>query len=193
MTTPDDVPSSAQRLFATAFYAPIGFGARLVEDLPRGLGKARQTVSNARVVGKMAIKYGTRELKQRLESASVDGEVIRPADIDAAESCDDSGVSETLRSAGNGDAPEPIVDATNDAVLAELDVDAAVDVDAATGFDEVVVGELALPDYDHLPAAHIIGKLHGLTVPERQSIGAYEAAHRGRRTVLGKLAQLDAS
>ncbi|NND75863.1 MAG: hypothetical protein HKN44_12735 [Ilumatobacter sp.] len=49
---------------------------------------------------------------------------------------------------------------------------------------------LALPDYDQLPAAHIVGKLADLTAGERDDIEAYESAHRNRRTVLGRLDQL---
>jgi hypothetical protein len=54
----------------------------------------------------------------------------------------------------------------------------------------VEVEVLALPDYDQLPAAHIVGKLEGLTQLERDSIELYETAGRHRRTVLGKLDQL---
>jgi hypothetical protein len=52
------------------------------------------------------------------------------------------------------------------------------------------VESLALPDYDQLPAAHIVGKLEGLTQVERNVIELYETAGRHRRTVLGKLDQL---
>jgi hypothetical protein len=54
----------------------------------------------------------------------------------------------------------------------------------------VGVEVLALPDYDQLPAAHIVGKLEGLTQSERDNVELYEAAGRHRRTVLGKLDQL---
>lgn len=53
--------------------------------------------------------------------------------------------------------------------------------------------ELALPDYDQLPAAHIVSKLNGLTSTELDAIEAYEMVHRHRRTVLGKIAQLQAT
>jgi hypothetical protein len=53
-------------------------------------------------------------------------------------------------------------------------------------------GELALPDYDQLPASHIVSKLAGLTPSELDAIEAYESANRSRRTVLGKIAQLQA-
>ena len=53
--------------------------------------------------------------------------------------------------------------------------------------------ELALPDYDQLPASHIVSKLAGLTPSELDAIDAYEMANRHRRTVLGKIAQLKVS
>jgi hypothetical protein len=52
------------------------------------------------------------------------------------------------------------------------------------------VESLALPDYDQLPGAHIVGKLEGLTQAERNVIELYEIAGRHRRTVLGKLDRL---
>lgn len=62
--------------------------------------------------------------------------------------------------------------------------------DIAPVIDHVPPQDLALPDYDQLPAAHIVSKLAGLTIAERADIEAYETAHRHRRTVLGKLDQL---
>lgn len=50
--------------------------------------------------------------------------------------------------------------------------------------------ELVLPDYDHLPAAHVVSKLASLTAKERAAIERYELAHRHRRTILGKIDQL---
>ena len=54
------------------------------------------------------------------------------------------------------------------------------------------LAELALPDYDQLPASHIVSKLSGLTPNELDALEAYEMAHRHRRTVLGKILQLKA-
>ena len=65
--------------------------------------------------------------------------------------------------------------------------------EVVTAASHVDAADLALPDYDQLPAAHIVGKLVALTQSERDDIEAYEAAHRHRRTVLGKLDQLRAT
>lgn len=52
--------------------------------------------------------------------------------------------------------------------------------------------ELALPDYDHLPSAHVVAALADLEPDERDTIEAYELAGRHRRTILAKLDQLRA-
>ncbi len=50
---------------------------------------------------------------------------------------------------------------------------------------------LALADYDHLSSAQIVVKLADLETAERQAIEMYELAGRHRRTILGKLDQLN--
>lgn len=61
---------------------------------------------------------------------------------------------------------------------------------SASGIDLPMAETLALPDYDQLPAAHVIAKLPSLSQGEREAIERYETSNRHRRTVLGKLAQL---
>ena len=48
----------------------------------------------------------------------------------------------------------------------------------------------AIPDYETLAAAEIVARLAGLTPSELAGVRSYEAAHRARRTVLAKIAQL---
>lgn len=54
------------------------------------------------------------------------------------------------------------------------------------------VDELAIPDYDSLSALQVVDRLPGLTAGELEAVRAYEAAHRGRKTILNKAAQLQA-
>ena len=51
---PSSAPTPAERAIAAAFYAPIGLGAQLVDDLPAVLNKARQQIVFARFIGKLA-------------------------------------------------------------------------------------------------------------------------------------------
>jgi hypothetical protein len=52
------------------------------------------------------------------------------------------------------------------------------------------VEELPIPDYDELSASQVIERLEGLDADSLEAIRAYEASHRGRNTILGKIAQL---
>jgi hypothetical protein len=88
--------------------------------------------------------------------------------------------------AGNGrPAPSPAPEAPAPAVVPD---EPAVAVDV-----EIVPpsGELAIPDYDSLSASQVVPRLEGLSADERDAVRRYEAAHRGRKTILSKLQQLD--
>jgi hypothetical protein len=52
--------------------------------------------------------------------------------------------------------------------------------------------ELAIPDYESLSASHVVNRLPGLTPDELEAVRRYEAAHRSRKTILNKVAQLQA-
>jgi hypothetical protein len=52
------------------------------------------------------------------------------------------------------------------------------------------VDELPIPEYDELSASQVIERLEGLDPDSLEAIRAYEASHRGRNTILGKIAQL---
>ena len=56
----------------------------------------------------------------------------------------------------------------------------------------VLVAELAIPGYDTLSASQVVERLSGLTEDDRARVRSYEIANRGRRTILGKLDQLNA-
>jgi len=64
--------------------------------------------------------------------------------------------------------------------------------DSEAGADLTVpeVDELAIPDYDELSASQVVERLEGLDAGELEAVRRYEAAHRGRNTILGKIAQL---
>ncbi len=162
-----DVPA-IERLIDLACFGPFAVGARLVGQLPRVVDRTRHDLVVARILGKMAVDQGGRELRRRLRAVSAgtgeDGSSTPPAGAD---------VLATL-AAPASPRPTIVPDAREEPVEAPE------------------ASELALPDYDHLPAAHVVGKLAGLSDAERELIERYERAHRHRRTVLGKLDQLRA-
>jgi hypothetical protein len=52
------------------------------------------------------------------------------------------------------------------------------------------VDALPIPDYDELSASQVVERLEGLDHDSLELIRRYEAAHRSRNTILGKIAQL---
>jgi hypothetical protein len=57
----------------------------------------------------------------------------------------------------------------------------------------VDVSTLAIPDYDGLSASQVVNRLAGLAPAELEQVQRYEAAHRRRKTILSKVAQLQGS
>jgi hypothetical protein len=62
----------------------------------------------------------------------------------------------------------------------------------ATNGSALAEDALAIPEYDQLSASQVVERLDGLTATELDQVRAYELAHRGRSTILGKIVQLTA-
>ena len=56
--------------------------------------------------------------------------------------------------------------------------------------DGGVAADLAIAGYEDLAASHIVARLDGLGPDDLAAIRRFELAHRGRRTVVGKIDQL---
>jgi hypothetical protein len=56
----------------------------------------------------------------------------------------------------------------------------------------VDVEGLAIHDYDALSASQVVPRLAGLADDELELVRVYEAGTRGRKTILNKIAQLQA-
>lgn len=62
--------------------------------------------------------------------------------------------------------------------------------DAAWKADVPAAETLPIPDYDELSASQVVERLDGLDRESLDAIRRYETDHRGRNTILGKIAQL---
>jgi hypothetical protein len=56
--------------------------------------------------------------------------------------------------------------------------------------DGGIAADLAIAGYEDLAASHIVARLDGLGRDDLAAIRRFELAHRGRRTVVGKIDQL---
>jgi hypothetical protein len=150
-----------ETLVNLAIVAPLGVGVTLVEDVPKAIARGRQEIVLARFIGKMVVTHGLQEAQRRFTHGD---------EVDVA---------------GPTEAGHHAAVSVATAVTAVVEPAAAVMADVVGSADELV-----LPDYDHLPASHVVAKLASLDQAERDAIERYETAHRHRRTILGKLDQL---
>jgi hypothetical protein len=150
-------------------YAPLGFVMNLEEVLPQLVEKGHQQVTMARMFGKFAVDAGTQEASKRVGPiveqvvAQADGIVNRRPSRPAAPVADAR------------PSPVSVADASSEPVPAELVPDA---------------GSLGITDYDALSASQVVPRLEGLAAAELDAVRRYEAANRGRKTILSKIAQL---
>lgn len=87
-------------------------------------------------------------------------------------------------------SPPPLVTtaARTDADIVELlDDPPLAPVDAP---DAGSTADLPIDEYESLAASQVVARLPALTAPELRRIRRFEAANRGRRTILGKVDQL---
>lgn len=170
-----DQKSPVDRLLDLVLYAPLGFVMNLDEVLPQLVEKGHQQVNMARMFGQFAVKAGGDEARRRVEVVSDQfGELVN-------------------RRAGAPTASPPVsVDgAADSATPSPVSI---ADAGTAPRAEELVPdpGSLGITDYDALSASQVVPRLAGLADDELESVRRYELANRGRKTILAKIAQLQA-
>lgn len=163
-------------------YAPIGLffeGPRLLPEL---IQQGKTHARTARVFGKFAVQQGQVELRKRLATFEEQAtDVLRAFGVTGDGDGDASAPSPgpPPASARSEQTEAPPASAASPAGNGAADVSPAV-------------GELAITDYDSLSASQVVTRLAGLTGDELEAVRAYEVTHRGRKTILNKIAQLQA-
>jgi hypothetical protein len=175
----DDRKGPVGQAVEALVYAPIGLffeGPRLLPEL---IQQGKTHARNARVFGKFAVQHGQGELRRRLATFEEQAtDVLRAFGVtgDGSDSAPSSAPS-TPSSATAGSA-------------ASAGSAPSAGSPAGDGDVSPTVGELAITDYDSLSASQVVTRLAGLAGDELEAVRAYEVAHRGRKTILNKIAQL---
>jgi hypothetical protein len=175
----DQPTSPFDRAVQVLLYAPVGLALTARDGLPQLVDKGRQHVESqvmlARFVGRLAIKRGTTEAERLVEQAVTLLGVLGGAGVTSPPPARPTGAPDAPRgshaasSNGNGRGDEPMP-----AAAGEVPTEA----------------ELAIPGYDSLSAPQVVQRLGGLAEAELRAVRRYEEEHRGRRTILSKIAQL---
>jgi hypothetical protein len=165
-----DEKSAVDRTLDLFVFAPLAreLVPRLAEQ---GRQQVQQQVTTARFVGEFAVQ----RLKRRADAALVE-----------------LGLTTEQRAKGVPSATPPSrLDASpapSRAGEGNGQVGAGVD-----GGPRADPSGLAIPGYDSLSASQVVQRLTGLSRPELEAVRAYEVAGRGRKTILTRIAQLQAA
>lgn len=151
-------------------FAPIGLAATAIEELPRIVERGRELVGDhigtARVIGRVAVNQGRVEMSRLVATWNNLGSVMR------------SGAMTPKRDATHDAGPAPLHDAR---VAAKPD---------RTKRHPAAPANLGIPGYESLSASQVVTRLDGLTPEQLDAVKAYESSTRGRRTILGRISQI---
>ena len=176
--TENDDRTPADQLADLLVYAPIGLFFEAPALLPKLAEQGRVHTRNARLFGQFAVRQGEAEVRRRLAGLEEQTTAILRALGVLPDHDQDRGAD------GAGGAHAATAER---AALRSQRSPAAIVEPAQPGPD---VADLAITDYDSLSASQVVTRLPGLTLDELEAVRAYEVAHRGRKTILNKIVQL---
>lgn len=168
----DDRKAPSDLLADVFVYAPLGFASELLETFPRLVTRGRERATLARLIGQVAVVKGQQKLASLIDQVFAQPEAPAPRS---------SGAASASPAPVSLDEPDP--DVEQPIVVRHLR--------PTYDLDEAAL--LAIPDYDSLAASQVVPRLAGLTSEELEAVRKYESAHRARRTILGRVAQLQQS
>ena len=177
-----DEPDPIDQLLAAALYVPVGLALELRERFPELAERGRQHLESqitvARTIGRFAVQLGTRQVGAFLhrQLAGTEDAPVPPT-------------PPPPNPAPPNPAPTSPVPPTAGLARSAATGSGAPRADAPTAAP-ADPGSLPIAGYDTLAASQVVARLEGLDTVALEAVRTYEAAHRNRKTILGKVAQL---
>ncbi len=189
-----------ERFVEVAVFAPVGvaltlrdmaptfvnmFVSRGRAEIDRRQNNVEQRVRTVKSTGEVALAFGVPMVRDKVvrHIDQLRGRAVEPTE--STEPTEPSKSSSQPR-----DCEDPATDPTREAPSSAAVGDTA---HAAVGGSNGSNGsprDLAIPGYDALAASQVVERLVGLDAAELEAVRDYEASHRNRRTILGKIEQL---
>ena len=155
-------------------YAPVGLAITAAEELPKMVERGREAVEaqmgTAKVLGRVAVNQGRVEISRLISQWNDLGAVLRSGAMSPRPARQPSRPSEK-------DGPAPLHEAAPARPQPAQRMPAAPE-------------GLGIPGYESLAATQVVSRLAGLTPDQLEAVKAYESSTRARRTILGRIAQL---
>jgi len=171
-----------ERAVELLIYAPLGAGLSAIDIAP---SLAEMFVNRAR--GEIDRRH--EQVSQRITTVRSMGQVAVAFGVPIVRDRARSIVAGRTRPAAPQQTPRRT--APPDLVVTPAAREAPTSAPAAAPLSDAPSSEeLPIPGYDALSASQVVERLTGLEPPELDAVHAYEATHRQRRTILGKIEQL---
>ena len=178
-----DTKSPLDQAVEFLVYAPVGLAATARDLVPTLVTRGRQEldpqVGLARMVGQIAVAQGRNQVEKVLDRTRIQAEAtLRHLGLlgDEAPHRPDAPPAARPQSPAGGPAPPHAATEQAGPSTSSASAPAAV--------------TLAIPDYESLSASQVVPRLSSLSPEELEAVRAYEDAHRGRKTILNKIAKL---
>lgn len=198
------IEDAVEQALDAFLYAPIGLLFDGPARFPKLVRNGRTQVTNARMMGQFAVRMGRTEVEKRAKE--LDGpvaEVLRsfglapepPAPAPTPTRVNEE-TAETTAAPASGTKKARATKRTaakkpgTAKKASKAKRPAAKAKKAAATVATPDVGSLSIPEYDSLSASQVVSRLRGLDADALEAVRQYEAATRGRKTVLSKIQQL---
>lgn len=197
MNTPDapDPRKVAEAALEAFVYVPLGLALEAKDLLPKLAQRGRNQVVLARLGARFARQRAEAEAErfvQRFQQAATppaapSAPVSAPA---AATEAPASAAADTT--AADTAEPEAVGPAPARSARARTPRTPRAGASQPTPAASAAVEPLAIPGYDTLSASQVVPRLDALLPTELEAVRLHESAHRNRRTILSRIAQLQA-
>ena len=184
MNTPDapDPRKVAEAALEAFVYVPLGLALEAKDLVPKLAQRGRNQVVLARLGARFALQRAEVEAERLVKR-------FQPAPPTEAATTPEPPTA----------PPAPAPPTTTNRASAPTDTTATAKPSrkvpataAATGGAPAERDTLAIPGYDTLSASQVVPRLDALRPDELEAVRAHEATHRNRRTILSRIAQLQA-
>ena len=161
--------TAVDKMFDAFIFAPAEALVTAAGDIEgvaeRGRQRVAQQLANAKVIGQMAVTFGTQEISRRAKD---------------------------LISRANGPSAQPSASESDQAAKAPSSEGASARTKTRATETQSARGTVdhLIPGYDDLSASQVVRLLAGLTPEELEEVATHEGASRRRMTILNRIRQL---
>jgi hypothetical protein len=159
------MPGPFDAVLNALLYVPVGIAVSVKESFPELAARGRERVASARTVGQFAVQQGHVQASRLFDR------------VQGGETSSETTSAPAAPTVAAADRPSAATGAPSGGVATSGPAGAS----------------LAVPGYDSLSASQVLPRLDGLTPDELEAVRVYEAAHRGRKTILTRITQLQSS